>query len=88
MKKEAVAGREKLREIGALFLWLFAIFALLSLITYHESDIGNIKYPPNDPVLNKGGRFGAGLAYFLYGRFGIVAFPFMLLVGYWLLKFL
>ena len=74
MSKKAVAipAREKMKEMASLFFILFALFALLSLFTYSEGDIKSVKYPPNNPILNKGGQVGAAIAYFLYANFGFI----------------
>ena len=51
--------REKAKELGGLFFFLCAMFVLISLVSYNPGDIREIKYPPNQPLLNKGGAIGA-----------------------------
>src|SRR3972149_3068560 len=88
MSKKAVAipAREKMKEMASLFFILFALFALLSLFTYSEGDIKSVKYPPNNPILNKGGQVGAAIAYFLYANFGIASIILAILTGFWAFK--
>jgi S-DNA-T family DNA segregation ATPase FtsK/SpoIIIE len=78
-----VDGREKARELAALAFVLAAFFVLVSLVTYNAGDVAAIKYPANNPVLNKGGRFGAALAYFLYSNLGLAAYLVAFLTGFW-----
>ncbi len=84
-KSEAVAvsGRDKLRELGALAFVLAAFFVFVSLATYDAGDVGAIKYPTNDPVVNRGGRVGAGLAYLLYSNLGLASYLVAFLTGFW-----
>ncbi len=79
----AVSGRDKLRELGALAFVLAAFFVFVSLATYDAGDVGAIKYPTNDPVANRGGRIGAGLAYTLYANLGLAAYLVAFLSGFW-----
>jgi len=78
-----VSAREKLKEIGALTFVLCATFVLLSLVTYDPGDIASVRYPPNDPPANQGGRLGAALAYALYRHLGLASYLLVLLVGFW-----
>jgi len=82
-KPVAVDGREKARELAALAFVLAAFFVLVSLVTYNAGDVSAIRYPANNPVLNKGGRFGAALAYFLYSNLGLAAYLVAFLTGFW-----
>ncbi|MBI2932324.1 MAG: DNA translocase FtsK 4TM domain-containing protein [Planctomycetes bacterium] len=83
-KSEAsVSGREKIRELAALAFVLAAFFVFVSLVTYDPGDIAAIKYPPNNPVFNKGGRIGAALAYFLYANLGLAAHLVAFLTAFW-----
>ncbi len=78
-----VPVREKLRELGGLFFLLCAMFVLISLISYDAGDIREVKYPPNDPVHNKGGVVGARAAYALLSSLGLAAYLLVFLTGFW-----
>ncbi|MHC4607291.1 MAG: DNA translocase FtsK, partial [Planctomycetota bacterium] len=80
---EPASVREKVKEIGALFFVLCATFVFISLITFDPADIGSVHYPANDPPENKGGRWGADLAYALLAHLGLASFVLVLLVAFW-----
>ncbi len=75
--------REKAKELGGLFFFLCAMFVLISLVSYDPGDIREIKYPPNQPLHNKGGAIGARLAFGLLSGFGLAAYLLVFFVGFW-----
>jgi S-DNA-T family DNA segregation ATPase FtsK/SpoIIIE len=75
--------REKLQDLGALGFVLCAFFVLVSLVTYDSADIPSVKFPPNDPVANRGGLLGAQVAYGLLSHFGLAAYLVVFLAGFW-----
>lgn len=75
--------REKLKELGGLFFFLCAMFVLISLVSYAPGDIREIKYPPNQPLHNKGGAIGARIAFGLLSGFGWAAYLLVFFVGFW-----
>jgi len=88
--KEAAAAppgarpiREKLQELGALGFVLCAFFVLVSLVSYDSADVPSVKFPPNDPVANRGGLVGAQVAYGLLSHFGLAAYLVVFLTGFW-----
>lgn len=78
-----VPVQEKLKELGGLFFFLCAMFVFISLVTYDAGDIREIKYPPNSPLLNKGGAIGARVAYGLLSGFGIASYLLVFFIGFW-----
>jgi S-DNA-T family DNA segregation ATPase FtsK/SpoIIIE len=78
-----VPFREKAKELGGLFFFLCTMFVFISLISYAPGDLREIKYPPNHPVLNKGGAIGARVAYVLFSGFGLAAYLLAFFVGFW-----
>ncbi|HXX93742.1 MAG TPA: DNA translocase FtsK, partial [Planctomycetota bacterium] len=78
-----VPVREKVKELGGLFFFLCAMFVFISLVSYDPGDIREIKYPPNHPVLNKGGAIGARVAYGLLSGFGLAAYLLAFFTGFW-----
>ncbi|HEX7897531.1 MAG TPA: DNA translocase FtsK [Planctomycetota bacterium] len=75
--------REKAKELGGLFFFLCAMFVLISLVSYEPGDIREIKYPPNQPLHNKGGAIGARIAFGLLSGFGLAAYLLVFFVGFW-----
>ncbi len=78
-----VPVREKLKELGGLFFFLCTMFVLISLVSYDPADIREIKYPPNQPLANKGGAVGAQVAYGLLSSLGIAAYLLVFFTGFW-----
>lgn len=67
----------------AVFLVSFAIFALVSLASYHPSDPPFANYPASGPVKNYCGRLGAELSGYGLSGLGIGAYVFAVLLGTW-----
>jgi S-DNA-T family DNA segregation ATPase FtsK/SpoIIIE len=84
---EALASRvplrEKVKELGGLFFFLCTMFVFISLVSYDPGDVREIKYPPNQPLVNKGGAIGARIAYGLFSGFGLAAYLLVFFVGFW-----
>lgn len=84
---EALAARvplrEKAKELGGLFFFLAAMFVFISLASYDAGDIGEVKYPPNAPLHNKGGAIGARVAHALLSNLGLAAYVLVFFVGFW-----
>jgi S-DNA-T family DNA segregation ATPase FtsK/SpoIIIE len=59
------------------------MFVFISLVSYDAGDLREIKYPPNHPILNKGGAIGARVAYALFSGFGLAAYLLAFFVGFW-----
>jgi DNA segregation ATPase FtsK/SpoIIIE, S-DNA-T family len=78
-----VPVREKVKELGGLFFFLCAMFVFISLVTFDAGDIREIKYPPNSPLLNKGGAIGARVGYGLLSGFGIASYLLVFFIGFW-----
>lgn len=78
--------RHRLREGLFLLSIAFALFLLVSLMTFHSNDPGWSSTGLGKVVLNWGGRVGAWTADILLSLFGIVAylFPFLIVLSSWL----
>jgi S-DNA-T family DNA segregation ATPase FtsK/SpoIIIE len=74
---------EKLSEIGALIFILGSIFIFLSLLTYDERDLPEVRFPPQTPAANMGGKIGARIAYLLFSCVGVSAYVLVGLFGLW-----
>src|SRR5262245_45429191 len=59
------------------------MFVLISLVSYSPGDLREIKYPPNSPLLNKGGAIGARVSHGLLMNFGLAAYVLVFFVGFW-----
>ncbi|MEE9199989.1 MAG: DNA translocase FtsK 4TM domain-containing protein, partial [Candidatus Brocadiales bacterium] len=76
--------KRKLLNVSlAVFLIFFAVFALISMITYHASDPPFADYPENSTVKNLCGRVGAALAGYGLSWLGVATFPLIGLFGTW-----
>ncbi len=75
--------REKMKELGGLFFFLCTMFVFISLVSYDAGDLREIKYPPNQPLANKGGAIGARAAYGLLSGLGLAAYVLVFFVGFW-----
>ncbi|MFQ5861989.1 MAG: DNA translocase FtsK [Candidatus Brocadiales bacterium] len=76
--------RRKLLNVAlAIFLVSFAIFALISVITFHASDPPFADYPESSSIKNYCGRFGAELSGYGLSWLGIATFPLVGLIGAW-----
>lgn len=76
--------RKKLLNVAlALFLVSFAIFALISVVTFHPSDPPFADYPQNETIRNYCGRFGAELSGYALSWLGVATFPLLGLLGTW-----
>lgn len=82
----SVQMRHRLREGLFLISLACALFLLVSLVTYHNSDPGWSSTGLGNVVLNWGGRVGAWMADVLLSLFGVVAylFPFLMVLSSWL----
>ncbi len=78
-----VPVREKVKELGGLFFFLCTMFVFISLVSYDPGDLREIKYPPNQPILNKGGAIGARVAFGLLSGLGLAAYLMVFFVGFW-----
>ncbi|MGE3920498.1 MAG: DNA translocase FtsK [Gammaproteobacteria bacterium] len=80
---------KRLREGLLIVLGSFALFILLSLITYHNSDPGWSSTGQGDVIANAGGKAGAWIADLVLYIFGYVAYLFPFLLGYsaWVILF-
>lgn len=67
----------------AIFLVSFAVFALISVITYNPSDPPFADYPGSSSIKNFCGRFGAVLSGYGLSWLGLAAFPLVVLTGAW-----
>ncbi len=67
----------------AISLVAFAVFALISLITYNQYDPPFANYPENSSVKNLCGHFGAVLSGYGLSWLGVAAFPLVVLIGAW-----
>ncbi len=67
----------------AISLVAFAVFALISLITYNQYDPPFANYPENSSIKNLCGRFGAVLSGYGLSWLGVAAFPLVVLIGAW-----
>ncbi len=79
--------RRHLLEGLLILLAAIAIFLLLSLVTYHQTDPGWSSSGDLGPVQNAGGKVGAWIADVILYLFGYLAylFPLMLVYGGWLI---
>jgi len=59
------------------------MFVFISLVTYDAGDVREIKYPPNSPLLNKGGAIGARVAFGLLSSLGLAAYLMVFFTGFW-----
>ncbi len=72
LKKEvARSGR---RELLGLVLTAVSVLMLLSMISYDAGDIGLIRTPRNDPLLNFIGPAGAWFAFISFMAFGVAGY--------------
>ncbi len=67
----------------AISLVAFAVFALISVITYNQYDPPFANYPENSSVKNLCGHFGAVLSGYGLSWLGVAAFPLVVLIGAW-----
>ncbi|MHC4197999.1 MAG: DNA translocase FtsK [Planctomycetota bacterium] len=67
----------------AISLVAFAVFALISVITYNAYDPPFANYPENSSVKNLCGYFGAVLSGYGLSWLGVAAFPLVVLIGAW-----
>jgi len=79
------AMRHRLHEGGLLILCAAAIFLLVSLFTYTQTDPGWTTMTTTHKVMNWGGRVGAWLSDVLFFLFGYVIYvlPFLMLFWGW-----
>ncbi len=78
--------RQRLRE-GLLLMWgAAALFVLLSLLTYTNTDPGWTHSTNTHHIANWGGRVGAWLADLLFLLMGFVAYLFPLMLLFWVYK--
>lgn len=77
---ESLKMNARLREGWFLVSFMFALFLLLSLATYHTTDPGWSSTGFSHQVLNWGGRVGAWMADVCLTLFGVQAFLFPLLI--------
>lgn len=77
---------ERLRETFLLFTWALALFIVISLITYHNSDASWSHVVDTAHVSNAAGKVGAWLSDILLYGFGYAAylFPVLLAYGAWI----
>ncbi|MCB7129608.1 MAG: DNA translocase FtsK 4TM domain-containing protein, partial [Candidatus Brocadiales bacterium] len=74
--------KKKLLKISlAVFLIAFALFTLISLISYHASDPPFADYPGSSSIKNLCGRFGAVLSGYALSWLGLATFPLVGLIG-------
>lgn len=74
--------KKKLLKVSlAVFLIAFALFTLISLISYHASDPPFADYPENSSIKNLCGRFGAVLSGYALSWLGLATFPLIGLIG-------
>ena len=66
--------KKRVAEGGFILVIALALFVLLSLVSYHESDPGWSQIGPSATIDNAGGRVGAYLADACYWAFGYLAF--------------
>ncbi len=78
-----VSLQEKAKELGGLFFVLCATFIFISLISYDPGDLREIRYPPNAPLMNKGGAIGARVSYGLFSSLGLASYLLVILTGFW-----
>lgn len=69
------------RDVGGILLHAFWILLLLSLVSYHASDIYIMQSPPNQPALNLIGPVGAWLAFGVLMGLGVVGYLAPLAIG-------
>ncbi|MFH1024559.1 MAG: DNA translocase FtsK 4TM domain-containing protein [Planctomycetota bacterium] len=75
---------KKIAREGLLILAiLICLYALVSMASFTPADIGALVHPPNEVIRNNGGLVGAHLAHYLLHRFGMSAYPLVLLLGAW-----
>lgn len=86
MATKGTSSREKLKELGGLFFILCATFVFISLVTFDAGDVPGAKFPPNQPLQNKGGKIGAVLAQALLTNFGWAAYLLVGLAAFWAFK--
>src|SRR3990167_6859806 len=72
--------RHRVHEVIFLLAAAFAVFLLISLLSYHVSDPGWSTTGLGTDVVNWGGRVGAWFSDILLSLFGIVAYLFPLLI--------
>ncbi len=70
-------------NVAGLAIVCLAVLVLLSLASYHPHDTTNGKTPPNDPLQNACGAWGAWTASLLYEGFGLSAFALGLVLLCW-----
>ncbi|MEE9585076.1 MAG: DNA translocase FtsK 4TM domain-containing protein, partial [Candidatus Brocadiales bacterium] len=76
--------KKKLLNVSlAIFLVSFAVFALISVITYNPFDPPFADYPESNSIKNFCGRFGAALSGYGLSWLGVATFPLVVLIGAW-----
>jgi DNA segregation ATPase FtsK/SpoIIIE, S-DNA-T family len=91
-KDSAQPEHHGLHDVIGIVLGTGALLLMVALLSYDPHDLATNLVPPNNPLHNRVGPFGAWMAWFLFQAFGIAAFmlPALLLIfglGY-LLRFL
>lgn len=77
---------ERLRETALLFTWALALFIIIALTTYHNSDPSWSHVVDSGRIANAAGKTGAWLSDILLYGFGYAAylFPILLAYGAWI----
>jgi len=76
-------AQHRLREGVCILIGAFAVFFLLALMSYHQSDPSwSATGTNNGYIANAGGRVGAMLSDVLLYVFGYLAYAFPLMIGY------
>jgi S-DNA-T family DNA segregation ATPase FtsK/SpoIIIE len=73
----------RLQEGLLILCSAFAVFLLLSLVTYHRADLMGISAEQTQHIANGGGRVGAWFALILFKIFGYAAYVFPPMIIYW-----
>lgn len=81
-----ISVNRRLREALLIIVTAIALFLLLSLVTYHNTDPGWSSTGDVTQVANAGGRAGAWLSDLILYLFGYIAFifPFLLIYAGWI----
>lgn len=75
------AGSDRTREIWAVVLVGCSLLLLLSLVSYHPFDVGNVAGGDRQPIRNFVGPVGAWIGYLTFATWGLAGYVMMAVVG-------
>ena len=83
MEKKIEASKNRIKEIIGIILLGSSVFTLVSLISFDQFDLSWVQYPPQRPVKNYTGWFGAHISGGLIYLFGMGSYVVVALIGTW-----